>query len=406
MNKTGFNPVEMRTDDRLKAGLDKALFFVIFAVGAALIVAAKLGSTSKWLPAVIGAVSILLFCAIGWVTPRYRLREDRLGDSAYYLGFLFTLVSLAITLYQFTALGGVEIVISGFGIALATTIVGLALRVFFQQLRDEPMEVEQEIRRSLRDDADQLQRDIRQCVEGLSALRDRVNLEMAQTVGDGLKEILKDSRSAMVDQLKVFRTSIESTLGGVHEAVLASTNQAAETRKATSRLLKAIDTLAEKIEQTRSPTDGFRDKIDEFTGALDRMLKREAERIEKNRQSSDAILSVYRDMETRAVEAASAMEQCKAAVEGMQTAVGQSSTIARELTERAAQAMDALLERNHKHLELLTRVEQESKASETFLRSLRTDLESQVQMSAGALSALERNVLQATEMIVKALSAR
>src|SRR5262245_32338054 len=121
--------VELNSDDRLSTRADKFLFFGIFITTSILIVVQKLFAVSKWIPAVTGATAIALFCVLSWKTPRFRLREDRIGDGAYYLGFLFTLVSLSVTLYQFTRSGGVEEVISGFGIALTTTIVGLSLRV-------------------------------------------------------------------------------------------------------------------------------------------------------------------------------------------------------------------------------------------------------------------------------------
>jgi hypothetical protein len=399
-------PVEIRSDDRLRSSFDKGLFFIVFVAGALLILIEKNLGVRGWIAPATGAAAILLFCGISWSTPRFRLREDRIGDGAYYLGFLFTLVSLALTLYQFTEVGGTEGVISGFGIALTTTIVGLALRVFFQQLREEPIEIEQEVRRTLSDEVVRLEREIRLSVESLVALRNRTNEEMRTAVGSGLQEILKDSREAMLAQTAVFKEAIEQTLVGANEAIKASKVQVVETRRSSSRLLKAVESLAEKIEQTESPTAGVTAKIDDFTATLDHMLKTEAQRTEKARQSADSILEVYREMETRALEAAVTMERCKTAVEGMHESMTRSTAGAKEMAENACAVTDDLLERNRRQIELLERVETMSTQNDEVLRSLRATLESHAQMSVGALAAIQRNVVQASELIVRELSAQ
>ena len=41
------------------------------------------------------------YALLALVTKRYRLREDKVGDNIYYLGFLFTLVSLAYALHVY-----------------------------------------------------------------------------------------------------------------------------------------------------------------------------------------------------------------------------------------------------------------------------------------------------------------
>ena len=57
----------------------------------------------------------------------FRLRDDQSGDNLYYMGFLFTLTSLAVSLYQFSAAGSAEQIVQNFGIAIASTIAGITL---------------------------------------------------------------------------------------------------------------------------------------------------------------------------------------------------------------------------------------------------------------------------------------
>jgi hypothetical protein len=399
-------PVDIRTDDRLQSKWDKTLFFGVFVVGTALILLEKASSIPAVVAPVTGIGAIVLYCAVAWKSPRFRIREDRIGDSAYYLGFLFTLVSLSWALYQFTEQGGTERVISGFGIALATTIFGLAARVFFQQMREDPVEIEQAVRHSLNDQVLHLQRELRLIIESLSLIRNRIQEEVGQAVGSGLREILSDSREAVKAETELFHAAIGAPLEAVKQAVLASTTHAAETRKSTGRLLKAIDGLAERIEQTKAPTDGFKEKVDEYAATLARMLTREKERTEKNRESADSILSVYKEMEARALDSAVVMEECKKAVEAMHAVMNESTVAAEKMVATGTKVTDEMLRRSQDHLDLLGRLSEMSSKSEADLRKLTNSLESQVQMSAGALAALERNVVQASELIVRELNAQ
>ena len=54
-----------------------------------------------------------------------RLRDDQSGDNLYYMGFLFTLTSLGVSLYQFTASRAAEEIVQNFGIAIGSTSMGV-----------------------------------------------------------------------------------------------------------------------------------------------------------------------------------------------------------------------------------------------------------------------------------------
>src|SRR5438105_4735374 len=88
--------------NRLSDWLDKWLFFVAFAVGAIGIVGLKSWQFSQGVVTAFPLVIMLGYAFYVFVSQRYRLREDMAGDSLYYLGFLYTLTSLAYALYAFT----------------------------------------------------------------------------------------------------------------------------------------------------------------------------------------------------------------------------------------------------------------------------------------------------------------
>lgn len=70
-------------------------------------------------------------------TRRYHVAPATIGDNIYYLGFLFTLVSLSYTLYKFSSSDNeIDQIIQNFGIALSTTLMGVVGRVYFHQTSD------------------------------------------------------------------------------------------------------------------------------------------------------------------------------------------------------------------------------------------------------------------------------
>ena len=76
------------------------------------------------------------------------------------MGFLFTLTSLAVSLYQFSAAGSAEQIVQNFGIAIASTIAGITLRILFNQMRRDPVEVEATARMELAEASRRVKREL------------------------------------------------------------------------------------------------------------------------------------------------------------------------------------------------------------------------------------------------------
>jgi hypothetical protein len=113
--------------------LDKAALIAAFAIGAGGTLVLKLeGIEPAWLGAIFAAVVLVAYATVTWMLGRLEIEPEAIGDNCYYLGFLFTLTSLAVTLYQLSQSEGEIVmreVIAGFGIALGSTIVGVLQRL-------------------------------------------------------------------------------------------------------------------------------------------------------------------------------------------------------------------------------------------------------------------------------------
>jgi hypothetical protein len=128
---------------------DKGLFALIAILGFSGILIFKLrGLDADFVAG--GAVALMIIYGFAaFQFRRIRLRPDRLGDNFYYLGFIYTLASLSAALLQIRRGASIDDLLGSFGIALFTTIIGVAGRVLFVQMRGDIDEVEDEVRKDL-----------------------------------------------------------------------------------------------------------------------------------------------------------------------------------------------------------------------------------------------------------------
>jgi hypothetical protein len=116
------------------SSVTSAIVFMLFvASGSAYIIVAKLIGVAQIYVAFVPVFTMIGYAVLILVARNLRLRDDRAGDNLYYMGFLFTLTSLGVSLYQFNAAHVAEEIVRNFGIAIGSAITGIALRVIFKQ---------------------------------------------------------------------------------------------------------------------------------------------------------------------------------------------------------------------------------------------------------------------------------
>jgi hypothetical protein len=146
------------TDAARSAGGGAVVFLLFVAAGSAYIVLAKLGGVWQLYVTFVPVAIMLGYAALIVLARGLRLRDDQSGDNLYYMGFLFTLTSLGVSLYQFSASRAAEEIVQNFGIAIGSTIAGIGLRVIFNQMRRDPVEVERTMRLELAEAARRVRR--------------------------------------------------------------------------------------------------------------------------------------------------------------------------------------------------------------------------------------------------------
>lgn len=176
-----------------QADLGPPIFFGVFSlVGVAFIVIAK---SLAWPAAVVTGAPVALM--VGYAVAiillrRLRLRDDQTGDNFYYMGFIFTLTSLAMSLVQYSTGSDVSEIVVNFGVAVASTIAGIVLRILFNLVRRDPVEVEHVARLELADASRRVRLELDGILMELAHFR-RTNQQMLE---EGFHEIREEVKRA------------------------------------------------------------------------------------------------------------------------------------------------------------------------------------------------------------------
>jgi hypothetical protein len=180
------------------------LFFVgVLLIGAFFITLLKAFQVSPFFPILVAISLIIGYCFVSYSFQRFRLPPERIGDNAYYLGFLFTLISLSNALYYYGDGENAGMLISDFGVALGSTIVGVVARTVLHQLRLEVEMIEQGVRESLTESA----MNARAQIENLNS--------EVQLLVEELKENLTSSIKKIIDNNSVISELTQQTLASL-----------------------------------------------------------------------------------------------------------------------------------------------------------------------------------------------
>ena len=231
----------------------RLIFVAFFLLGAVGVIALKENEIGPFVTIAYSFAVMMIYIAFCGSRP-YPIHADIIGDNIYYLGFLFTLVSLAYTLYKFTSTDSeIDQIIKNFGIALSTTLIGVVGRVYFNQTHDDGehlevadlLEQERLLHASLNDRTNNLIDEIDAIHHEMRNLKMSTVHSIQETTEASTKVFLENIQSLLAahqkrleqDQIEraatqeSFTHSIESSstaLGGLAQTVRSTTLQISE----------------------------------------------------------------------------------------------------------------------------------------------------------------------------------
>ena len=196
------------------------LWWVILGLGMVFIIVFNLFSGDSTLFQWFITILLCIFMTMYWYLA-YRnvhVSQDTKGDGIYYLGLFFTFAALVAALIKFTGNAPQENVtslIANFGIALVTTIFGLAGRVGFSMGQESAGDITADAVNALENAVDLMKR---QAIRSGAALESIVgHLETTTKVWQDTVDKISGTAEAVGDSCDEFTLITKNLAGGVHE---------------------------------------------------------------------------------------------------------------------------------------------------------------------------------------------
>ncbi len=268
--------------------LNGLLFFAVVVVGSGYIIFSKLSGFGAFAVTAVPVLIMIGYALLLWVR-LFRLRDDQAGDNLYYMGFLFTLTSLAVSLYQFSAAGSAEQIVQNFGIAIASTIAGIALRILFNQMRRDPVEVEATARLELAEASRRVKRELEGAILEFGYFRRATQ----QSVGDALDEVRESigkAREELAGEIQKFTSAAGkpfedasrrsgNTLDNLNERTAEILDvsrrlvqEGEQLARSTTNVVRAIDVLLAKLASQQTPERALETKLAPMIQSLTRAV--------------------------------------------------------------------------------------------------------------------------------------
>lgn len=302
---------------RIRDSLDKAFLAIAFIAGATGIIGLKQLDIEPWWVAVFAAGVLVSYAAAAWINRNLALEPEVIGDNCYYLGFIFTLISLGVTLYQLAGTGTdasiLRDVVAGFGVALASTIVGVFLRVFMMQLRTDIVSRDRQARLELNDASREFRMRLIESVSQMKAF----STEAVQLAGETntrihqaneafheehrqlIRETTEQYSTALSDLMAAssaiitrdLKASIEDVLREIRHELMLTVKQMHDAASETSRLRAAdAEAQTERIAKAADEARSSHEALMEWNALL-RKITKDATHSSRAVQSSAATIS-------------------------------------------------------------------------------------------------------------------
>jgi DNA-binding FrmR family transcriptional regulator len=304
----------------------------------------------------------LYACAVTLV-PRTRLRLDQAGDNLYYLGFTYTLCSLAITLYRFQATeGAADYIVSNFGIALATTIVGVVFRVWLHQMRDDPLELEREVRSELTEAVSRLRAEIDHAIREFN----HFNRTLQQSAQEAIEAQGNVALETLSKSTKQYAEVAIRAVGYLENCFADFNKQATELNTNTAQIATALTTLSKRIDDIEAPRDLLSAKLAPIFQRIAEAAEQTGGRVSSERQRNQSVTKLTARLESLTGSIEGIFEKVADKEERVSTAIQQAVAVAgqtAQLTRHVGQWTERFTEIEAKQTELAGALAKASEAA-------------------------------------------
>ena len=292
--------------------------FISVLIGGVLIIGiGKLsGLLSATFAAIFATVCILGYSLAAYLIREERVRLDRAGDNAYYLGLTYTLVSMAVALVQIDFSGvTANQLVGAFGIALSSTIVGIVCRLALIQYREEIDDIDAMARQELAESASELSRYLLMARGHFEVFVTGLQAQMSDSVQTIVGEHLETQKLLAEEVNKTLVTAAEKISSSAEAIQLAMEKQTATVElfhAASVNSSEAAAELAKKITEIEVPENAVQETFDGIKSEIHEAalgLAEAASRLNRSIDSAGVASEAMRGLSEHSVQASDKMAQ-------------------------------------------------------------------------------------------------
>ena len=266
--------------DKLDDSTVKYAFFITYVIGALVIIfGSKFPGAYTSTIVLFGLMMTYLFGII-FLNRKLNtfVRDEQMGDSFYYLGFLYTLTALAVSL--FTIDEDFNDLLKNFGIAITTTLVGLIGRIVMSQFRESLDEMKEKAEAQISDSARKLN----------TQLSISINILKDQSVN-----ISKNTDRALQDSSLSLRRFMEENNKILQESTAKSKDVIDEFNASASEVTSKISRInipTGKFEKFQESVDGIVSTLNDLEAGLKKSsAESEIHKVTENFKSLNSSIS-------------------------------------------------------------------------------------------------------------------
>jgi hypothetical protein len=196
---------------------------------------------------------------------RDELSDEKFADSCYYLGFIFTISSIIVSLFDLPAiadrLGDIAV---RFGAAMITTVAGLVVRVLIVNLRRDLTDIEKSLEQDLLAAEHAFRTHLELAVDRLRAFEGIVD--------DGARKAMARIELSIEDSVKAYSDRFQ----GLFEKIAADNRRRTEESAAHAQLVsdKLDEILSDHATALVRSMNGLQACMESFAAGLDAKLKK------------------------------------------------------------------------------------------------------------------------------------
>lgn len=202
---------------------------------------------AMWFGFIIPIIVMLAYWAVGYrVRALYdvKLTLAKFADSIYYLGFLFTVVSIIICLFDIQSIGeNLTNMATRFGAAMVSTAIGMVARTLHVGFRPDQEDAVRSVEERAISASEQLAFMFDETREKLTRFRDEVVAISKETTA-GAREQIEEIQKHSIAAMDTYFANATQRSNEAFDAMLK------DARSASDDLLVTINGLAEKSENT------------------------------------------------------------------------------------------------------------------------------------------------------------